>query len=99
MLFIVFFSFMIGLICRCQRLQRRRTGYVVVGGQNVIPGSVVTTNNAQIAQVSPSPLQIFVVTISERQSWDKHIDSMCSEVGASISGTGVGIRRASPQDK
>ena len=46
---IIFFAIMITVICR--RRRQRRLGYVVVRGQNVVPGSVVVRNNAQIAQV------------------------------------------------
>ena len=50
-LLIIFFAIMIVVICRRRRLRQGRTGYVVVRGQNYMPGTVVTQNNAQIAQV------------------------------------------------
>ncbi|CAB4028609.1 Hypothetical predicted protein, partial [Paramuricea clavata] len=52
-LLIVFFAIMITVICRRRRLRQGRTGYVVVRGQNYMPGTVVTQNNAHIAQVEP----------------------------------------------
>ena len=48
---IIFFAIMIVVICRRRRLRQGRTGYVVVRGQNYMPGTVVTQNNAHIAQV------------------------------------------------
>lgn len=40
-------AIMVILCCRRRRLQQRN-GYLIVAGQNFIPGSIVRSNNAQI---------------------------------------------------
>ena len=67
-LMILFFSVMIAWACRRRRLQHvRRTGYVVIRGQSVTPGSVITTNNAQIAQVFENDNLTRPVNLTEEQ--------------------------------
>lgn len=51
---LIFFVIMIIVICRRRQLQRGRLGYVVVRGQNVVRGTVITRNEGHIAQVAPS---------------------------------------------